>query len=136
MNSIGLITPDSWKSYPVVIKNAPAKKRATATVNQPTKTEEESKPIVEQSSIPKKPRTEKPKRDTSLFSSFYRSVIFLFSGASKPTTTEQTPATKPPKRMCFFSKSSLVDFLYYISGKNERRKRQNSKIYSRKTTRT
>ncbi len=59
INLSGLITPDSWKTYPVVFKKPVNKK--------PVKIDEESKPIVEKSAVEKKPRTEKPKRDRSLF---------------------------------------------------------------------
>jgi hypothetical protein len=69
INLSGLITPDSWKTYPVVLKKPPSKKPVPETVNKPVKRDEMSTPNVEQSSIPKKPRTEKPKRERSSYPS-------------------------------------------------------------------
>ncbi|CAF3233478.1 unnamed protein product, partial [Rotaria sp. Silwood2] len=60
----GLITPDSWRTDPVVIKRPPGKKSTIENVSKPTKTDDISQPIVEKSTTEKK---HKPKRDTSLF---------------------------------------------------------------------
>jgi hypothetical protein len=72
---LGLITPDSWKTYPVVLRNPPKKKPVAETVEKPTKNDEVSKPIVEQSSVQNKPRVKRPKRDTSLFFLLVKSII-------------------------------------------------------------
>jgi hypothetical protein len=101
----GLITPDSWKNYPVVLKkSAPIKKPAPETVvNKSAKRDEISKLTVEEPPIPKKAHTEKPKRERSTYSSsfsFDRSSKISLLGVSKPAVAE-TP--KPVKRIYFAS---------------------------------
>lgn len=66
----GLITPDSWKSYPVVIKPRANKKPPPTVVNKPVRREKTPDPVREQPSpvVPEKPIVEKPKPHRSSFS--------------------------------------------------------------------
>ena len=75
-----MITPNSWKTDPAVFKKPPAKQSSIETAKKSVKTTELSKPIIEQSPIHQKQRTEtkqKRKRDTSLFSFINTEVMRL-----------------------------------------------------------
>ncbi|CAF1165406.1 unnamed protein product [Rotaria sordida] len=69
-----LITPESWKTDPVVIKRSSRNKSTIENVNKPTKINNISKPIIEQ-----------PKRDTSASKS---TIIERISAKSAPPSTK------------------------------------------------
>jgi hypothetical protein len=61
---LGLITPDSWRTDPFVIKKPPQRKPVTQPVSKEIKLNDVSKPIIEQLSTQTE-KIKKPKRDTS-----------------------------------------------------------------------
>lgn len=69
---VGLITPDSWKSYPVVLKPRANKKPPPTVVTKSARREKTPDPVVKQPSpVPDKPKLEKPKQIRSLFFSYF-----------------------------------------------------------------